>query len=179
MPTAKPSAVKAARKTSASAAPDAVQLLSAEHKEVKALFKAYDKLVKGNGADEDKQTLVDEICAKLTVHASTEEEIFYPAARDVLGKSEGLIDEAEVEHATGKELIAQLQAASPRDDLYDAKVKVLSEYIDHHVKEEEDEIFPKAKKAGLDMTVLGAQISARKQELMAELDAEKTADEAI
>lgn len=180
MSTARKSASTTSTKSSksSSAAPDAIALLSAEHKEVKALFKKYDKLVNGDGADEDKQALAVEICMKITVHATTEEEIFYPAAREVLGEDEDLVDEAKVEHASAKELISQLQASSPQEDLYDAKVKVLGEYIDHHVKEEEGEIFPKAKKAGLDMAALGAQISARKEELMAELGVGETANEA-
>ena len=83
-----------------------------------------------------------------------------------------MIDEADVEHASAKDLIAQIQESSPAEELYDAKVKVLGEYIEHHVKEEEGEIFPKAKKGGLDMSALGAEIAMRKEELMAELGAE-------
>ncbi len=154
---------------------DAIKLLTADHKEVKALFKEYDKLVKGDGADEEKEALAQQICLMLTVHATAEEELFYPAARDVLGEDEDLIDEADVEHASAKELIAQIEASSPDEALYDAKVKVLGEYIDHHVKEEEGEIFPKAKKAGLDTAALGAQIAARKEELMAELSGQAQA----
>lgn len=166
MPASKKSA---SRTTTKSAGDDAIKLLTADHKEVKALFKEYDKLVESDAGDEEKQALAEEICLKLTVHATTEEEIFYPAAREVLGEDEDLIDEADVEHASAKDLIAQIQDSSPVEELYDAKVKVLGEYIDHHVKEEEGEIFPKAKKAGLDSAALGAEIASRKEELMAEL----------
>lgn len=169
MLTTKNAAAKTANSRSSSNTKDAIHLLTADHKEVKALFKEYDKLVEGEGADEEKQALAEEICLKLTVHATVEEEIFYPASRPVLGEHEDLIDEADVEHASAKHLIAQIQASSPQEGLYDAKVKVLGEYIDHHVKEEEGEIFPKVKKGGLDTASLGAEISARKDELLAEL----------
>ena len=168
-----PASKKASAKTSAkSAGDDAIKLLTADHKEVRALFKEYDKLVEADAGDEEKQTLAEEICMMLTVHATAEEELFYPAAREALGEDEDLIDEADVEHASAKDLIAQIQESSPAEELYDAKVKVLGEYIEHHVKEEEGEIFPKAKKGGLDMAALGAEIAMRKEELMAELGAE-------
>jgi len=170
MPASKKSATRSSSKSSSP--DDAIKLLSADHKEVKALFKDYEKLVKDEAADEEKQALAEEICMKLTVHATVEEELFYPAAREVLGEDEDLIDEADVEHATAKELIAQIQASSPAEELYDAKVKVLGEYIDHHVKEEEGEIFPKAKKGGLDTAALGVELASRKEELMAEMSGE-------
>ena len=152
---------------------DAIVMLTTDHKEVKALFKRYDKLVKSDAGDDEKLAIAQEICQKLTVHATVEEEIFYPAAREVLGEDENLIDEADVEHASAKDLIAQLEGSSPgEDELFDAKVKVLGEYIDHHVQEEEGEIFPKAKKAKLDTAMLGAEMAARKEQLMSELTAE-------
>lgn len=161
------------RKTTPAKSNDAIAMLTNDHKEVKALFKQYDKLVQQDAEDDEKMAIAEEICQMLTVHATVEEEIFYPAAREVLGDDEALIDEADVEHATAKDLIAQLEGASPADDaLFDAKVKVLGEYIDHHVKEEEDEIFPKAKKAKLDTTALGIEMAARKDELMAEMGVE-------
>lgn len=150
---------------------DAISLLTADHKEVKALFSKYDKLVKNDAEDDVKQDLAEQICMMLTVHATVEEELFYPAAREAIDEPD-LIDEADVEHATAKDLIAQIQAASPDDELYDAKVKVLGEYIDHHVKEEEGEIFPKAKKAKMDVKALGEEMTARKEELMSQLAAE-------
>jgi hemerythrin superfamily protein len=152
---------------------DAIALLTADHKDVKALFKQYDKLAESDADSEEKQALAQEICTMLTVHATVEEEIFYPAAREVLGEDEDLVDEADVEHASAKDLIAQIEDSGPDEDaLFDAKVKVLGEYIDHHVKEEEGEMFPKVKKAKLDTAALGAEIAARKAELMSELGAE-------
>jgi len=163
---AKPSAhaeTKTRRKS-----PDAIKLLMQDHKEVKALFKQYEKLVKAEADDEEKLPIAQEICTKLSTHATVEEEIFYPAAREVLGEDADLVDEADVEHATAKDLIAQLEASSPsEDDHFDARVKVLAEYIDHHVKEEEGELFPKVGKS-LDLEMLGEQIEVRKQELLAD-----------
>jgi hemerythrin superfamily protein len=164
-----PAAKKPASKSSATqkAGPDALQLLMADHKEVKALFAQYQKMVDADEGDEEKEALARQICLMLTVHATTEEEIFYPAARDAI-EDEDLLDEAEVEHGSAKELIAQIEAAAPDEPLYDAKVKVLGEYIEHHVKEEEGELFPKVKKAKLDLVELGERITARKEELMPE-----------
>jgi hemerythrin superfamily protein len=177
MPASKKSATSSKSSSSKSSAgsEDAIKLLTADHKEVKALFKEYEKLVKDEAEDEEKQALAEQICMMLTVHATTEEELFYPAAREALGEDEDLVDEADVEHATAKELIAQIQGSSPDDPHYDAKVKVLGEYIDHHVKEEEGEMFPKVKKAGLDTAALGAEIALRKEELMAEMGQEASA----
>lgn len=142
---------------------DAVALLKQDHAEVKAMFEQYEEL--GDRAFVAKQKLAEKICLELTKHAIAEEEIFYPAMRKEGEDAEDLVDEATVEHATAKELIAQIHAMDPHDDLYDAKVKVLGEYIDHHVKEEEEEMFPQAKKAGLDLVTLGQQIQARKDEI--------------
>ena len=175
MPASKKSASKSSAAKSSAGSEDAIKLLTADHKEVKALFKEYEKLVKAEAGDEEKQALAEQICTMLTVHATAEEELFYPAARDALGDDEDLVDEADVEHSTAKELIAQIQGSSPDDPHFDAKVKVLGEYIDHHVKEEEGEIFPKAKKGGLDTAALGAEIAARKEELMAEMGQEASA----
>ena len=86
---------------------------SCDHKDVKALFKRYDGLVEGEGSDEEKQALAEQICQMLTVHATVEEELFYPAAREVLGEDEDLVDEADIEHASAKDLIAQIQSSSP------------------------------------------------------------------
>ena len=112
--------------------------------------------------------MVEPICSELTVHTTIEEEIFYPAVREAID-DEDLMDEADVEHASAKELIAQLEAANPGDDQYDAKVTVLGEMIDHHVKEEEGEMFPKARKADIDSAALGEEMAARKAELKEEL----------
>jgi hemerythrin superfamily protein len=152
---------------SAARTPDALKLLMADHKEVKALFKDYEKLVKAEADDERKQALAEQICQMLTVHATIEEELLYPAAHEVLEESD-LVDEATVEHASAKDLIAQIQGMSPSDELYDAKVTVLGEYIDHHVKEEEKEMFPKLRKTELDLKELGVSLQTRKNELQAE-----------
>lgn len=150
-------------------ATDAIALLTADHKEVKALFKQYDELAETDEGDADRQALADQICQMLTVHATLEEELFYPAAREVLGDDEDLVDEADIEHASVKELIAQIEGSSPDDDHFDARVKVLGEYVEHHVKEEEGEMFPKVKKGGIDTATLGAHLMARKEQLLAEV----------
>jgi hemerythrin superfamily protein len=129
---------------------------------VKGWFKDYEKLED----DADKQTLAKKICLALTVHAQIEEEIFYPAARTGIDDND-LLDEAEVEHASAKQLIAELQAMNAGDRLFDAKVTVLGEYVNHHVEEEESEMFPKIRDSDLDLKALGAQLAERKAELMA------------
>ena len=145
---------------------DAIKLLMADHDEVEDLFKQFQK-AKNDGSQ--KAEIVEQICKALTVHAAIEEEIFYPAARDALAeKGEDMLDEAEVEHASIKSLVEQLQDADPDDELFDAKVKVLCEYVTHHVKEEESEMFPRIKKTGLDLEGLGAELMELKQELMGE-----------
>jgi hemerythrin superfamily protein len=152
------------------ATPDAIELLTSDHKAVKAMFQQFEKIKERDDADDEKSELVQQICAALTVHATIEEEIFYPAVRDAID-DEDLMDEADVEHAGAKELIAQLESASPGDDHYDAKVTVLGEMIDHHVKEEEGEMFPKAKKS-IDVAAIGAELAERKAELAEELGLE-------
>ena len=163
---------KAKKSAPSNSANDAIKLLMSDHKDVKALFKQYDQLVEGENSSEEKQALAEQICQMLTVHATVEEELFYPAAREVLGEDEDLVDEADIEHASAKDLIAQIQSSAPDEDHYDAKVKVLGEYINHHVQEEEAEMFPKVKKAGLDSATLGIDMAARKDQLMAELRGE-------
>ena len=146
---------------------DAIALLTSDHREVKDLFEQYEKL--GDKAASKKKNIADEICTALTLHAMVEEEIFYPAVREAAKDTDDLMDEAEVEHASAKDLIAQIQEMDPEDDLYDAKVKVLGEQIEHHVKEEEKEMFPKAKKAGLDLAALADEMLRRKEEISATL----------
>ncbi|MBT2298971.1 hemerythrin domain-containing protein [Variovorax paradoxus] len=150
---------------------DACSLLDTDHRNVKKLFKAYEELTQSKAASssQKKRDLANEICMELTVHAQIEEEIFYPGLRDAIKESD-LLDEAEVEHASAKDLIAQIQEATDIDDKFDAKVTVLGEYIDHHVKEERTQIFVKARAArGLDLVAMREQLEARKEELMAEL----------
>jgi hemerythrin superfamily protein len=146
---------------------DAIAMLTAEHKEVKTMFEQYEKL--GDRANAAKKKLADQICAALTVHTTIEEEIFYPALRAASKDAADLLDEAVVEHAGAKDLIAQIEEMDPEDDLYDAKVKVLGEQVDHHVGEEEGEMFPVAKKAKLDLVALGSEMAVRKEELAATL----------
>lgn len=141
---------------------DATALLRADHKLVSGLFADYEKA----RSSAKKQQIVAKICSELTMHAQVEEEIFYPAVKRAL-KDKLMVPEATVEHATVKELIAQVEGITPDGEMFDAKIKVLSEYIKHHVKEEQDEMFPKAKAAKLDMLDLGMQIIERKAELKA------------
>lgn len=143
---------------------DAFELLRADHVRVKSMFKEFEKFKGAKGHDEEKAALVEKICLELNIHSQVEEEIFYPAVRAAIHDDE-LMDEADVEHAGAKELISQLQDMHPGDDHYDAKVTVLGENVDHHVKEEQDEMFPKAKKAKLDAIALGARITQRSKEL--------------
>jgi hemerythrin superfamily protein len=171
MPTTKQAAPRTEKRNGKT---DATTLLSADHKEVKKLFKLYDALVSGDAGDDEKAALAEQICSMLTVHATIEEEIFYPAARESI-KEQDLLDEAEVEHASAKELISQIQGMEPGDDLYDAKVTVLGEYIAHHVKEEEEELFPKVKRSNLDLQALGDELVIRKQALMADAGIEQDA----
>lgn len=138
---------------------DAIILLTKDHKEVKTLFQQYEVL--SDRSKSNKKKVADQICHALTLHAQLEEEIFYPAVRNAI-KANDMMDEALVEHASAKELIAQIEGMDPGDDLYDAKVKVLSEQIDHHLREEEDEMFPKVRKCDLDLVALGEKITARK-----------------
>ena len=153
------------------AAPDACSLLDTDHRNVKKMFKEYEELTHSRAADaqQKKRELANQICTELTVHAQIEEEIFYPALRKAISETD-LLDEAEVEHGTAKELIAQIESATDVDDKFDAKVIVLGEYIDHHVKEERNEIFVKARAAkGLDLVAMREQLATRKEELMEEL----------
>ena len=149
---------------------DAIEMLTADHKKVKQLFSDFDDL-KEKGDAEHKSAIVEQICNELKVHTTIEEEIFYPAVRKAI-KDHDLMDEALVEHAGAKELIAQLEEATPEDDLYDAQVTVLGEQIDHHVKEEENDMFAKAKKAKVDTEALGAAMFARKTSLISEMGLE-------
>jgi hemerythrin superfamily protein len=127
---------------------DACDLLDADHKAVKKMFKEYEELMesKARAAKQKRLELAMQICKELTVHAQIEEEIFYPAVRAAI-KETDLLAEAEVEHQTAKDLIAQIESATEVDEQFDAKVIVLGEYIDHHVKEERNEMFPKARAA--------------------------------
>lgn len=153
------------RKKTPTPSTDAIALLKRDHKAVKSLFAEYETLLNSEASNDAKQTLASRICSELTVHAQVEEEIFYPALREALG-GQDLLDEAEVEHKSAKDLIVQLEGMDPDEDLYDATVKVLGEYINHHVEEEEGEMFPQARKAGVDTQALGEEMSARREALL-------------
>lgn len=145
----------------------AIELLKRDHDDVDEMFASYED-IKDKPGHAGKTALVARICEALTVHAQIEEEIFYPAARRALDQHEGkaLLDEAAVEHQTLKDLIARLEAAPVQDPLYDAGVKVLSEYVKHHVKEEEGELFPKCKSSAMDGDAVGLALANRKDELL-------------
>lgn len=142
---------------------DAIKLLKTDHREVEEWFDAFEK----TDDEETKQELAAQICMALTVHAQIEEEIFYPAAREAI-EDEDLLDEAEVEHMTAKQLIAEIQSMQVGEPLFDAKVKVLGEYIKHHVKEEEGELFAECRDSDMDLKALGEALMLRKSELMGE-----------
>ena len=141
---------------------DAIALLKQDHRTVEDLFEKFQK-ASGDGR---KQSLAEEICLELSVHAEIEEEIFYPACEGKV--DEDLLKESYVEHDGAKVLIAEIIGGEAGDEFYDAKVKVLQEEIEHHVQEEEkrmEGLFAQARKAGLDMDALGEQLAARKAEL--------------
>lgn len=146
---------------------DAIALLKADHRKVEELFEEFEKATESD----EKVELAKQICTELTVHAMIEEEIFYPACKAVV--EEDLLHEAYVEHDGAKVLIAEIDAGSPESEFYDAKVKVLSEMIKHHVQEEEkraEGMFAQAREAGLDVDALGMQMEERKEEIMEEIE---------
>jgi hemerythrin superfamily protein len=153
------------RATGAGRTPDAVALLKADHRQVEGWFEEFES----TRSDRRKQELAGKICQALKVHTQIEEEIFYPAFLEATNDKD-MHHEAEVEHNGAKKLIAQIEASGPDDDYYDAKVKVLSEMIKHHVKEEEQRggMFAEARQSEMDLKALGEQLQARKDELMAE-----------
>ena len=146
---------------------DIVQLLTAEHREVEAMFQHYHQLAEAGGKGDERMLLASQICVALTLHMQLEEEILYPAARTVLASDGDLVDEAYVEHASAKSLVAQLKTMTSDQPLFDAKVKVLGEYVDHHVREEEDQLFPRLRRSALDLQGMGARMVERKKQLMA------------
>jgi hemerythrin superfamily protein len=148
---------------------DAITLLKADHRKVEGLFAKFEKASR----TENKKSLADEICLELRVHATIEEDIFYPACRES-GVEEDQMNEANVEHDGAKVLITEIENTPPSDDFYDAKVKVLSEMIKHHIREEEKKrgnMFAKARAAKMDLAALGEQMAAEKEHVMAKLKA--------
>ena len=144
---------------------DAFAMLIKDHRKVQKMFKDFDKLDDADAAK--KKDIVRHTCQELTIHATLEEEIIYPAMREVL-KDEDMVDEAYVEHAVAKSLIALLKDAEPSADFYDAQFTVLGELINHHIEEEESDLFKKVK-SKLDADALGQQMTERKQALLQEL----------
>ena len=147
---------------------DAIAILTADHKKVQQLFKQFEKIKEEDGAEEEMAELANQICMELTVHTQIEEEVFYPACREAIEEGD-LLDEAEVEHASAKDLIAQIESMQPGDELFAAKVTVLGEYVNHHIEEEEGELFPQVKKAKVDTEALAQEMMELKEELQAEI----------
>jgi hemerythrin superfamily protein len=161
---------RATHSRSSDSSSDAVALLKQDHRTVSALFDEFEK------ADEDEQSsIAQRICQLLTVHATIEEELLYPAAKQAFEgeEDEELVNEAQVEHGSAKELIAKIEGMSSDDERFKATVSVLGEYIKHHVKEEEGELFPQLRKTDLDLKDLGAQLADRKYALMEQMGIEE------
>jgi hypothetical protein len=157
--------------------PDAIDLLKKDHREVEALFKEFEKLHEAE-EHEAADEVVETACTELQIHDKLETEIFYPAVRQQAEEEqEELLDEAEVEHTSVRELITKIEDMGPGAEKRHAHFTVLIEYVKHHVKEEEKEMFPKVKKLGLDLQALAAQMKERKTELMAEMGVETAEDE--
>lgn len=152
---------------------DAVALLKSDHRQVEDLFSKFE------AADDDELgTIAERVCQLLTVHAQIEEELLYPAAKQAFEDDEEnteLVLEAAIEHSTAKDLIAKIEAMTPDEEDYKATVKVLSEYIKHHVKEEEKELFPQLRQTDVDLKELGARLAERKMEMMEEMGIEEEA----
>jgi len=148
---------------------DAISLLKADHREAEDLFAQYER-AKEADKTEEKYEIARKVCAALLIHMQVEESIFYPAARAALDEEgDDLLNEAEVEHNGAKDLIKQLGETQADDPMFDAKVKVLSEQIEHHVEEEETELFPKLKKTSLDLDDLGKKMAVAKEDLQERL----------
>jgi hypothetical protein len=148
---------------------DVISLLTADHNKVRQLFQEFEDIKEDQSQTDLKSELVEQICFELTVHALVEEEIVYPAIRAAI-EEDDLMDEAEAEHASVKDLVNQLEQMEPDDEQFDATVMVLSEQVEHHVSEEEGEVFQKVKKAKMDIDQLGQQVRERKDEIEADFN---------
>lgn len=153
-------------------APDAIDLLDADHLAVHSMFEAYRELVAARAPAPQRRTLAEEICIELTIHARLEEEIFYPAVRDSLDDDE-LMDDAEDDHGSQREFVAQILATSAEDELYDAKVAVLGDYVSRHVRKEREQVFNRVMASRMDLQSLGRMLAVRKEELRSVQDALK------
>ena len=147
---------------------DALRMLKDDHRRVRELFDRYEP-TRGSAA---KQRLAERICEELKLHAKLEEQLFYPAAREEI-ENPALVNEADVEHATAKQLIAWIEGSSPEHEHFDAAVKVLGEYIQHHVREEEGELFRQVRRSKLDTHAIGEQMERRKRTLIARMRAQQ------
>lgn len=146
--------------------PDAIDLLDADHLAVHALFQSYHDLVRTGAPALQRRALAEELCMELTIHARLEEELFYPAVREAL-RDEDLVDEAEEQHGSQREFVAQILATSPDDELYDARVAVLADYVERHVRQEREQVFNRALASRMDLQALARSITIRKEELRA------------
>ena len=151
-------------------APDAIDLLDADHLTVHALFQSYRELVRAGAPALQRRALAEEICMELTIHARLEEELFYPAVREALN-DEDLVDGAEEDHGRQRELVAQILASAAGDELYDARVAVLAEYVERHVRQEREQVFNRALASRLDLQSLARSLTIRKEELRSVSDA--------
>ena len=151
-------------------APDAIDLLDADHLAVHALFQSYRDLVRNAAPALQRRALAEEICMELTIHARLEEELFYPVVREALGDDD-VLDEAEDQHGSQREFVAQILTASPDDELYDARVAVLAEYVERHVRQEREQVFNRVMASRLDLQSLARSLTVRKEELRAVSDA--------
>lgn len=166
------------RSSSKSTEPNAIDLLEEDHKKVQKIFKQVEKI---DGDEEALSALVEEAIAELKVHTQIEEQVFYPAAREALAEdeeSEDLLNEASVEHESAKTLIEKLEGMDPSDPYYRATFTVLGEYVSHHIKEEEQELFPKLKKAKkLDVEAVAQELQEAREQVRAELGLEVPGEE--
>jgi hemerythrin superfamily protein len=160
----------------ARAQPLAIELLMADHRKVEDLFEQFEQEKESD--EGTRREIAQKICTELTIHAQVEEELFYPWLRENLEDDDmEMVEEAQVEHNTAKDLIAQIEGATEIDEVYNAKVKVLSEYIKHHVQEEENEIFPEVRDEDEELDELGQEMASRKGELQEEMGVTADADE--
>jgi hypothetical protein len=151
-------------------APDAIDLLDADHLSLHALFQSYRRLVSLRATPQQRRALAEEICLELAIHARLEEELFYPALRDALHDPQ-VVDEAEDQHGSERALLAQILSTAPADELYDARVVLLAEYVDRHVRDEREQVFNRARASRIDLQSLGRSITLRREELRAVSDA--------
>ena len=151
-------------------APDAIDLLDADHLAVHAMLLSYRELVRMHAGALQRRALAEEICMELTIHARLEEELLYPALREAL-QDEDLLDEAEDQHGSQREFIARILASAPEDPLYDARVAALGEYVERHVRQEREQVFNRALASRLDLHSLARALAVRKEELRAVSDA--------